>query len=271
MEHGVSGPNITADRSAVPCLVGAQYTVACLCVGPELVLGGTAVTSRAVLARNRACACPRSHGSEHAPALAALVLARPSDSSMLPHCHVCTEMQWIGHAVRMRLRPRFTVTQQFTMVHGSCCCSSNTEGHCTCCSKGGYQEECRCIIECNTHACSWRPSGASERHNTDHAVLQLAAALLGPAVPTARPRAPLPMMCLLLYDLECRACALLLHPSWIMNGVYRLLMRVCHTLGSPAHQKPQRSSQAAAARLAVRLLRYNIDLCVSVWGAYMLQ
>lgn len=194
MEHGVSGPNITADRSAVPCLVGAQYTMACLCVGPELVLGGTAVTSRAVLARNRACACPRSHGSEHAPALAALVLARPSDSSMLPHCHVCTEMQWIGHPVRMRLRPRFTVAQQFTMVHGSCCCSSNTEGHCTCCSKGGYQEECRCIIECNTHACSWRPSGASERHNTDHAVLQLAAALLGPAVPTARPRAPLPMM-----------------------------------------------------------------------------
>ena len=78
MQHGVSGPTTSADRSAVPCLVGAQYTVACLCVGPELVLGGTAVTSRAVLARNRACACPRSHGSEHAPALAALVLARPS-------------------------------------------------------------------------------------------------------------------------------------------------------------------------------------------------
>ena len=58
----------------------------------------------------------------------------------------------------------------------------------------------------------------------------------------------------LLYEFECRVCALFLHLCCHTNGVDHLLLRPCHALGSPTRQKPQRSSKAAAARLAMRLL-----------------
>ena len=75
---------------------------------------------------------------------------------MLPNCHVCTEMQWNGHPVRMRLRPRFTVAQQFTMVHGSCCCSSNHGGSLHVLQQGGL------------------PGGVQVYYRVQHACVQLA-------------------------------------------------------------------------------------------------
>ena len=50
------------------------------------------------------------------------------------------------------------------------------------------------------------------------------------------------------------AAVLFLHPCCHTNGVDRLLLCACHALGSPARQKPQRSSKTAAARLAMHLL-----------------